>query len=293
MSRSLTAKQGSWSAEHVYAASESSHAICAAGKISRPHRTAPPSNLLTAAIASVKQQMAAIISASATAQPTTAKRPARRVSSPVAPAAPMPPPQRSPSSLSAPTNPAASKRPAKRSSASSLSQMPAAAAPTSMHVQRTLAKHISKAPRANGPLPAPVATAPPTPPLTAAPTAPAPAKRPATCVASAIPAATTAASTPLPASAAPAAAAAAPPPTPSAASPSAPATTRKAAAKSGPAHQATTSPEPAAAVVHDVDPECPIGRVSVVEDYSVTLNQTNVDANNNKFYRLQVLGAPC
>jgi len=38
-----------------------------------------------------------------------------------------------------------------------------------------------------------------------------------------------------------------------------------------------------------VDSRCPKQDSKVCEDYSVTLNQTNVDANNNKFYLIQVL----
>lgn len=38
-----------------------------------------------------------------------------------------------------------------------------------------------------------------------------------------------------------------------------------------------------------VDPRCPKVGLKVYEDYSVTLNQTNVGANNNKFYIIQVL----
>mmetsp|Transcript_160223 Transcript_160223/g.514042 ORF Transcript_160223/g.514042 Transcript_160223/m.514042 type:complete len:554 (-) Transcript_160223:323-1984(-) len=38
-----------------------------------------------------------------------------------------------------------------------------------------------------------------------------------------------------------------------------------------------------------VDPRCPKSGLKVYEDYSVSLNQTNVGANNNKFYVIQVL----
>ena len=40
-----------------------------------------------------------------------------------------------------------------------------------------------------------------------------------------------------------------------------------------------------------VDTECPLKSAAVFEVYSVMLNQTNVGANNNKFYRMQLLGA--
>ena len=44
---------------------------------------------------------------------------------------------------------------------------------------------------------------------------------------------------------------------------------------------------------YGVDPECQLAGAAVHGDYSAMLNQTNVGANNNKFYRLQLLkGAP-
>eukprot|EP00892_Ulva_mutabilis_P000375 jgi/Ulvmu1/10338/UM061_0021.1 len=42
---------------------------------------------------------------------------------------------------------------------------------------------------------------------------------------------------------------------------------------------------------HAVDPVCPVPGATVHEDFSAMLNQTNVGANNNKFYRLQLLEA--
>lgn len=42
-----------------------------------------------------------------------------------------------------------------------------------------------------------------------------------------------------------------------------------------------------------VDPMCTLRGAAVHEDFSAMLNQTNVGANNNKFYRVQLLdGAP-
>lgn len=42
-----------------------------------------------------------------------------------------------------------------------------------------------------------------------------------------------------------------------------------------------------------VDPVCSLRGAVVHEDFSAMLNQTNVGANNNKFYRLQLLeGSP-
>lgn len=51
------------------------------------------------------------------------------------------------------------------------------------------------------------------------------------------------------------------------------------------------APAPAATSTAEVDKECPkAGKkgVSVVADYDAKMNQTNISANNNKFYILQV-----
>lgn len=45
----------------------------------------------------------------------------------------------------------------------------------------------------------------------------------------------------------------------------------------------------AAPKTYKVDPACPLKSAQVFEDYSATLNQTNVSGNNNKFYRVQLL----
>jgi len=55
------------------------------------------------------------------------------------------------------------------------------------------------------------------------------------------------------------------------------------------ATQAAASSSSSAKAVYKVDPACHLASASVLGDYDALLNQTNLGANNNKFFKLQVL----
>jgi predicted DNA-binding WGR domain protein len=84
-----------------------------------------------------------------------------------------------------------------------------------------------------------------------------------------------------------------PVPAPVAVAPAAPAPVVKAAkAAKVPAAPAAAAPSPSGPTVRPVDSHCPLSHqpaVQVVDDYDIMLNQADIKANKNKFYRLQLL----
>ena len=68
------------------------------------------------------------------------------------------------------------------------------------------------------------------------------------------------------------------------------ATTKSAAAKPAAAKPAAGGQSGSTQAAASADPACPKAHTAtVVEEYDVMLNQTNIGANNNKFYRMQLL----
>lgn len=152
------------------------------------------------------------------------------------------------------------------------------------------------------------AAAPPSPPSSRSPSPPPPPPAPATPAkgkrgAAAAAAAAAVAVVPAAAGGRKRGAPAAPPPAPSppakkgktaatASAPAAPATPAKGQGKKVPAAAPTPTPTKSKAAVAsaEVDPACPLaGTGSVVGEYDVMLNQTNIGANNNKFYKAQLV----